>query len=90
MSGVLRPYVKSLAEGSDKMEEIMYAARGSTTVVWNPGPEKARAVPDIGGDAWRRFVCVETANCGPHAVRLAPGARHAMTARIDVAPLDPR
>jgi len=62
----------------------------ATTVVWNPGPEKARAVADIGGDAWRRFVCVETANCGPHAVRLAPGARHAMTARIDVAPLDPR
>jgi glucose-6-phosphate 1-epimerase len=60
------------------------------TVVWNPGPEKARAVPDLGGDACRRFVCVETANCGPHAVRLAPGARHAMSARIDVAPLDPR
>ena len=61
-----------------------------TTVVWNPGSEKARAVPDIGGDVWRRFVCVETANCGPHAVRLTPHARHAMTARIDVAPLDPR
>lgn len=55
------------------------------TVVWNPGREKAQAVPDI-GDAWRTFVCVETANCGPHAVRLAPRARHAMTARIDVAP----
>ena len=53
------------------------------TVVWNPGREKARAVPDI-GDAWRSFVCVETANCGPHAVHLAPHARHAMTARIDV------
>src|SRR3989449_10083452 len=38
-----------------------------TTVVWNPGPEKARAVPDIGGDAWRRFVCVEAANAGPSA-----------------------
>jgi glucose-6-phosphate 1-epimerase len=53
------------------------------TVVWNPGREKARAVADI-GDAWRRFVCVETASCGPHAVHLAPRARHAMTARIDV------
>jgi D-hexose-6-phosphate mutarotase len=56
-----------------------------TTVVWNPGREKGLAVPDI-GEAWRTFVCVETANCGPHAVRLAPRARHAMTARIDVAP----
>ena len=52
-----------------------------TTVVWNPGREKGPAVPDI-GDAWRRFVCVETANCGPHAVRLTPRAAHAMTAVI--------
>jgi glucose-6-phosphate 1-epimerase len=66
---------------------IQVAKSGSlATVVWNPGPEKGPAVPDLGGDAWRRFVCVETASCGPHAVRLAPRARHAMTARIDVAP----
>ena len=58
--------------------------RGSdTTVVWNPGREKGEAVTDI-GDAWRRFVCVETANCGPHAVRLAPGGRHAITAHLAV------
>jgi len=57
------------------------------TVVWNPGYEKARGVADIGDEAWRSFVCVETANCGPHAVHLAPRARHAMTARIDVAAL---
>jgi glucose-6-phosphate 1-epimerase len=56
----------------------------TTTVVWNPGPEKGPAVPDLGGDVWRTFVCVETANCRPHAVRLAPRARHAMTARITI------
>jgi glucose-6-phosphate 1-epimerase len=55
------------------------------TVVWNPGHQKGPAVPDI-GDAWRYFVCVETANCGAHAVRLGPGARHAMTTRIAVMP----
>jgi glucose-6-phosphate 1-epimerase len=55
-----------------------------TTVVWNPGYEKARGVADIGAEAWRSFVCVETANCRPDVVRLAPRARHAMTARIDV------
>jgi len=54
------------------------------TVVWNPGYEKGRSVADIGAEAWRSFVCVETANCRPHVVRLAPRARHAMTARIDV------
>jgi len=42
---------------------------------------------DIGEDGWRGFVCVETANVGPHAVRLAPSARSAMTAQIEVMPL---
>jgi glucose-6-phosphate 1-epimerase len=56
------------------------------TVVWNPGPEKAAAMADV-GDAWPRFVCVETACCGPHALRLEPGERHAVEARISVADL---
>ena len=59
--------------------------RGShATVLWNPGRDRARTMRDIGEDGWRGFVCVETANVGPHAVRLAPGARGAMTAQIDV------
>ena len=62
--------------------------RGShATVVWNPGRDRARTMRDIGEDGWRGFVCVETANVGPHAVRLAPGARGAMTAQIEVMPL---
>ena len=44
--------------------------RGShATVVWNPGLDRARTMRDIGEDGWRGFVCVETANVGPHAVR---------------------
>jgi glucose-6-phosphate 1-epimerase len=54
------------------------------TVVWNPGRDRARIMRDVGEESWRRFVCVETANVGPHAVRLAPRARHAMSARIEV------
>lgn len=54
------------------------------TVVWNPWQAKAEAMADVGGDAWRSFVCVETANCGPHVVRLDPHARHTMTARMTV------
>jgi len=67
---------------------IRVGKRGSqTTVVWNPGPVKGPAVPDLGDDAWRRFICVETANAGAHAVRLAPGSRHDMTVTISVLPL---
>ena len=54
------------------------------TVVWNPGRAKGEAMADVGPDAWRGFVCLETAQCGVHAVPLAPGARHAMSARVDV------
>jgi glucose-6-phosphate 1-epimerase len=57
--------------------------RGSaTTVVWNPWTERARALPDLGDDEWRRMVCVETANTGDDAITLAPGARHEMAAII--------
>jgi D-hexose-6-phosphate mutarotase len=54
-----------------------------TTVVWNPGREKGPAVRDL-GDAWKNFVCVETAACRPRALDLAPGARHQMGAMISV------
>ena len=53
-------------------------------VVWNPGPQKGPAVTDL-GEAWRRFVCVETAHCRPLAIHLSPRAHHAMTARLTVA-----
>ena len=56
----------------------------ATTVVWNPGEAKGMALADL-GDGWKRFVCVETANCGPNALRLEPGARHVMATKISVA-----
>lgn len=69
---------------------IRVAKHGSlATVVWNPGRAKGEAMADVSGDAWRGFVCVETAQCGVHAVRLAPGARHAIVARVDVDLLTP-
>lgn len=54
-----------------------------TTVVWNPGPEKGPAVRDL-GEAWRNFVCVETAACRPRPVALAPTAHHTLTATISI------
>ena len=53
----------------------------ATSVAWNPGPAKGLALADL-GPGWRHFVCVETANCGPNAVHLEPGARHTMTTVI--------
>lgn len=54
------------------------------TVVWNPGPEKAAALADVGPEAWTGFVCVETCNVRTAAVHLDAGARHTMSATYSV------
>jgi len=54
----------------------------ATTVVWNPGPTRAAALPDLGPDAWRTMVCVETANADDDRLTLAPGAVHRMSATL--------
>lgn len=62
--------------------------RGSdTTVVWNPWTDKAKKMPDFGDDEWPGMACIETANAGPNAVTLAPGATHDMSATIRVTPV---
>jgi len=33
------------------------------TVVWNPWPEKAGAMADLGADQWEGFLCVEAGQC---------------------------
>jgi glucose-6-phosphate 1-epimerase len=62
-------------------------AGSNNTVVWNPGLVKGTTMPDVGGDDWRRFVCVEAANVGAAAVPLSPGAVHTLQQRIRVEPL---
>ena len=52
------------------------------TVVWNPWVAKARAMPDFGDEEWPRMLCIETANVGECAIKLSPGARHVLGARI--------
>jgi glucose-6-phosphate 1-epimerase len=58
----------------------------SSTVVWNPWIERARALPDFGDLEWVEMVCVETANVGRAAVALEPGAEHTMTAEVTTEP----
>ena len=41
-------------------------------VVWNPGPEKCAALPDMPDDDWLQMLCVEAAQIGER-VRLAAG-----------------
>jgi glucose-6-phosphate 1-epimerase len=56
-----------------------------STVVWSPGESRGEALTDLAPGEWRRFVCVEAAAVGAHAVTLAPGAAHVLTTRVEVA-----
>jgi glucose-6-phosphate 1-epimerase len=41
-------------------------------VVWNPGPDKGAALPDLPADGWLRMLCVEAAQIGT-PIHLTPG-----------------
>ncbi len=51
-------------------------ANSRTAVTWNPGPELAAKLADLPPDAWREFVCLETANVAENAITLQPGEAH--------------
>jgi glucose-6-phosphate 1-epimerase len=53
-----------------------------TTVIWNPWNAKAKAMADFGDDEWLNMVCIETCNVNKHAVTLAAGRSHTMTATV--------
>jgi len=40
----------------------LQAVGSDSTVVWNPGPDKAARLSDFPDSAWQRMLCVETAN----------------------------
>lgn len=56
-----------------------------STIVWNPWSEGAATMRDLGGDEWRRMLCVEGANILGSAASLDGGQKHTMTVTIDVA-----
>jgi glucose-6-phosphate 1-epimerase len=71
--------------------EIRVSKSGSSsTVVWNPGPEKAQRLGDMGEDGYRRMLCIETANAGDDAVTLVSRARHRIQTEIKVRSLEPQ
>ena len=59
---------------------VIVESHGSqTTVVWNPW-NKAVTLNDMTSDAYKRFVCVETANAADDSIELAPGQSHTLIA----------
>jgi D-hexose-6-phosphate mutarotase len=64
---------------------ILITSTGSrSTVIWNPGAEKAAKMGDFGKQGGNRMVCVETANAADDVIILAPDETHRMTAQYRV------
>ncbi|MEM1108205.1 MAG: D-hexose-6-phosphate mutarotase [Planctomycetota bacterium] len=58
-----------------------------STVVWNPWVDKSARTADFGDDEWTGMCCIESANIGDDAVRLAPGESHTLLVRVSVTPI---
>ena len=57
----------------------------SSTIVWNPWTDRARALPDFPDDGFNQMVCVETANATEFdTIRVSPGTSHELLARTSV------
>jgi glucose-6-phosphate 1-epimerase len=57
---------------------LMASSGSRTAVVWNPGPEGAAAMADV-GEQWRQFICVEVANARQDCRTLRPGEAHTIS-----------
>jgi len=70
-----------------KRRIVIRSRNSASTIVWNPGAEKAAKMGDFGSDGYLRMLCVETANAAEDVVTLAPGAQHRLVAEYSVAAL---
>jgi glucose-6-phosphate 1-epimerase len=76
---------RAVIEDAEWRRRIVVEKDGAaSSIVWNPWTEKAAAMKDLGAEAWRGMICVETGNAADNAVRLAAGGEHRMTTRISV------
>ena len=57
---------------------LVRTSGSASTIVWNPGEERAATMPDISPAHWRAFVCIEGGNVRDDAVTLAPGESHSL------------
>ena len=65
--------------------KIIISKQGSaSTIVWNPGREKAEAMADFEDNGYQTMVCIESANAADDVRRLAPGETHTLLQRISI------
>ena len=58
---------------------IFISKSGSlSTVIWNPGKEKAQAMCDFEDSGYKHMICLETSNALTNTLNIAPGTEHQM------------
>ena len=63
----------------DKNREILIKAQGSSSVVvWNPWIEKGSRMSGMKADAYKEFLCIETANAFDNFIIIKPNESHSL------------
>lgn len=71
--------VDCIIEDPGLHRNIVISKSGSqSTVVWNPWLEKSAAMSDMGEQAYRHMLCVESANAASNRIELQPGDSHSL------------
>lgn len=81
------PAELAVVDGALQRSVRIHAEGSRTAVVWNPWATLAAGMADLEDDAYRRFVCVETANAGDEVVTVPPGGEHRLVAAIGLGPV---
>jgi len=61
---------------------ILTPSGSDSTVIWNPGPDKAALLSDFPVTGWKDMVCIETANAGPDYQVLQQGQGHTLALMV--------
>lgn len=67
-----------------KLKIMTEGSTGISCVVWNPGKEKAEALPDMNDDAYEEFICVEPGILTDRKISLQPGKEAFLRQSIQV------
>ncbi|WP_100640723.1 D-hexose-6-phosphate mutarotase [Marinobacter salexigens] len=71
-------YGETLTVVTPEAKRKLTAVGSDSTVVWNPGPEKAAKLTDFPASAWKSMLCVETANAASDYRVLNEGQSHTL------------
>jgi glucose-6-phosphate 1-epimerase len=77
-------YPLILDDPASGRQVVIDARNSKTAVVWNPGPAISESMSDLADDAFRRFVCVETANAADDVVSVPAGETRTLQTRLAI------